>query len=219
MTARIALIHATRAAIPPIELAFYEIWPEAEYWNLLDEGLNQILEGAGELTEEIHERFVRLATYAADTRIDGVLFTCTAFGAAMEECQKRFVFPTLKPNEAMFEIGIESGPHIGLLATHPVTLSMLEAQLELLAQNRGLDITIETQLAPGDWEALTNGNQKTHDNSVIDTAHLLGACDVILLAQFSMAHLAQTIPCALISKVVSSPGAAVRKLRKLLNCS
>ena len=73
MTARIAVIHATRAAILPVEKAFSEIWPEAEHWSLLDEGLNQYLDRAGELTDDLRKRFVRLATYAADTGIDGLL--------------------------------------------------------------------------------------------------------------------------------------------------
>ena len=98
MKSRIALIHTTRVAISPVELAFSKIWPEAAYWNLLDEGLNQLLERAGELDEQIQQRFVWLATYAVDTGIDGLLFTCSAFGPAMEECKKRFISPTLKPN-------------------------------------------------------------------------------------------------------------------------
>ena len=147
MKSRIALIHATRAAISPVELAFSKIWPEAAYWNLLDEGLNQLLERAGELDEQIQQRFVRLATYAVDTGIDGLLFTCGAFGPAMEQFKKRFISPTLKPNEAMFEVGIENGSCIGLLASHPVTLPMLATQLDLLSKQRGRDIIIQTQLA------------------------------------------------------------------------
>ena len=217
MKSRIALIHATRAAISPVELAFSEIWPEAAYWNLLDEGLNQLLERVGELDEELQQRFVRLATCAADTGIDGLLFTCSAFGPAMEEFQKRVLFPTLKPNEAMFEVGIENGSRIGLLASHPVTLPMLETQLDSLSKERGRDITIQTQLAVGAWEALRTGDQTSHDEIVINSAHKLNHCDVILLAQFSMAPLAEAIQSVLKAKIVSSPHAAVRKIRRMLS--
>ena len=217
MKSRIALINTTRAAISPVELAFSKIWPEAAYWNLLDEGLNQLLERAGELDEEIQKRFVRLATYAADTGIEGLLFTCSAFGPAMEECKKQFLFPTLTPNEAMFEVGIENGSSIGLLASHPVTLPMLATQLDLLSKERGRDITIQTQLAVGAWEALRAGDQKSHDKIVINSAHKLNHCDVILLAQFSMAPLTEDIQSVLKAKIISSPHAAVRKIRRMLS--
>ena len=217
MTARIALIHATRAAIPPVEKAFSEIWPEAEHWSLLDERLNQYLDRAGELTDDLRKRFVRLATYAADAGIDGLLFTCTAFGPAMEECQREFVFPTLKPNEAMFEVAIESGRSIGLLATHPATLPLLEGQLTALATERGCKINIHSQLAAGAWDALTAGNQTSHDQMVIDAARNLDHCEVMLLAQFSMAPLEQAIQSTMTPKIVSSPHAAVRKMRGMLS--
>ena len=172
---------------------------------MLDEGLNQLLERAGELDEQIQQRFVWLATYAVDTGIDGLLFTCSAFGPAMEECKKRFISPTLKPNEAMFEVGIENGSCIGLLASHPVTLPMLATQLDSLSKERGRDITIQTQLAVGAWEALRAGNQTSHDEIVINSAHKLNHCDVILLAQFSMAPLTEDIQSVLKAKIISGP--------------
>ena len=217
MTTRIALIHATRAAIAPIETAFSEVWPEAEQWSLLDEDLNQSLNQAGELTEKLGDRFIRLASYAADTSIDGLLFTCTAFGPLIEECQRRFPFPTLKPNEAMFETAIESGLNIGLLASHPVALPELTAQLSTLAKKQSHEITITPQLVAGAWDALAAGNQEVHDHMVINAAQNLHKCDVVLLAQFSMAPLAKAIQSTLSSKVITSPHAAVSKLRRVLN--
>lgn len=216
MRKRIALFHATRAAVAPVETAFAEIWPEADHWSLLDEGLTQAVDRAGGLTDEINDRFIRLATYAADTGVDGFLFTCTAFGPAMEECQRRFPFPTLKPNEALLEIGLEVGGTIGLLASHPVTLPMLKGQLEDLAKEQGRDVEIQPCLADGAWNDLTAGRMDAHDKKVIDAAAYLSQCDVILLAQFSMAPLAAAIQNSVGGRVLSSPHAAVTKLKGLL---
>ena len=167
MTARIALIHATRAAIDPVENAFSEIWPEAQHWSLLDEGLTKALDQAGHLTKEISERFIRLAEYAASTDIDGMLFTCTAFGPAIEDCQRKFPFPALKPNEAMFETGIDRGDTIGLLASHPATLTILQGQLSALAKEHARNVTIMPLLAEGAWEELCAGHKDIHDQKFI----------------------------------------------------
>ncbi len=92
MTARIAVIHAVRAAILPVEKAFSEIWPEAEHWSLLDEGLNQFLDRAREPTDDLRERFARLATYAADTGIDGLLFTAPLLVQQWKNVSANFFF-------------------------------------------------------------------------------------------------------------------------------
>jgi len=36
---RIVMIHALSESLPPVQLAFREVFPEAEVVNLLDEGL------------------------------------------------------------------------------------------------------------------------------------------------------------------------------------
>ena len=47
---RIALIHALKVSIPPIEEAFSRLWPEAQLANLLDDSLATDLARAGSLT-------------------------------------------------------------------------------------------------------------------------------------------------------------------------
>ena len=81
---RIALIHATPVAIQPIMQAFEAGWPEAEVYNLLEDSLAPDLERAGGLGEAMVTRFRTLARYATDCGADGILFTCSAFGEAIE---------------------------------------------------------------------------------------------------------------------------------------
>ena len=79
--ARIALVHAGAVSIPPIELAFQQLWPEAQIMNLLDDSLF-LDRGAGALPPAMTERFVTLGRYAAASGADGILFTCSAFAPA-----------------------------------------------------------------------------------------------------------------------------------------
>ncbi|MGY2934384.1 hypothetical protein ACVWZ6_003986 [Bradyrhizobium sp. GM6.1] len=81
---RIALIHALKHSIAPIEAAFAKVWPEARLMNLLDDSLSSDLARDGKLNDAMTERFLALGRYAAATGADAILFTCSAFGPCIE---------------------------------------------------------------------------------------------------------------------------------------
>ena len=112
---RIALIHALRHSIAPIEAAFARLWPEAELQNLLDDRLSADLARDGRLTPAMTERFLTLARYAAAGGADGLLFTCSAFGPCIEACAEALApLPVLKPNEAMIREAVARGARAGV---------------------------------------------------------------------------------------------------------
>src|SRR5206468_2748136 len=83
-TRRIALIHATPLAMAPIAESFARLWPEASLMNVLDDSLSADRAAAGALTPAMIGRFEQLARYGADAGADAILFTCSAFGPAIE---------------------------------------------------------------------------------------------------------------------------------------
>ena len=117
MKTRIALIHAVTVAIEPVQEAFLALWPEAECGNILDDSLSLDRERDGVLTATMTQRILALAEYATATGAAGILFTCSAFGEAIEAAAARARIPVLKPNEAMFEAALAAGQRIGMLAT------------------------------------------------------------------------------------------------------
>ena len=100
---RIALVHATALAIQPVGSAFRRLWPEARLMNVLDDSLSADRAAAGKLTQAMIHRFDTLARYCADNGADGILFTCSAFGPAIEATRSVVEVPVLKPNEAMLD--------------------------------------------------------------------------------------------------------------------
>src|SRR4051795_13772658 len=126
---RIALIHALKHSIAPIEAAFAKAWPEARLMNLLDDSLSADLARDGKLNDAMTERFLALGRYAAATGADAILFTCSAFGPCIEAVARAHApMPVLKPNAAMIEQAAARGRRIGLLATFAPTLASMPAE-------------------------------------------------------------------------------------------
>jgi Asp/Glu/hydantoin racemase len=207
---RIALIHALKHSLAPIAASFAELWPEAELMNLLDDSLSADLARDGRLTEPMTERFLTLGRYAAGTGADGILFTCSAFGPCIEAVARAHApMPVLKPNEAMIEQAVARGRRIGLLSTFAPTLASMPSEFPS-------SVEIVPKLAEGALPALDRGDRATHERLVAEAAKDLRDCDVIALAQYSMAPAAALVAEATGKPVLTTPDSAVAKLKRLL---
>ena len=170
----------------------------------------------GMLTVAMTRRILALAEYAAATHAAGILFTCSAFGEAIEAAAARAPIPVLKPNEAMFEAALVAGQHIGMLATFAPSVPSMEEEFRALAAARRSPATIETYCVPGAMAALKAGDAATHDGRLAEAAPRFENCDVVLLAHFSTARAAPGVSAALDRPILTSPGSAVAKLRSII---
>lgn len=218
---RIALVHATALAVEPIREAFERHWPEAMRMNLLDDSLSVDRAAAGELAPAMVQRFIDLARYCAGTGCAGILFTCSAFGAAIEAAGRATGLLTLKPNEAMFGEALAqarpSSPlRAGLLATFQASIPSLSGELEAMARNRGIALDLRSVFVPGAMDDLAQGDAPGHHRRIAAAAAAFSGCDVVLLAQFSMAAAREAVQAVLPCPVLSSPDCAVLSLKRKL---
>jgi Asp/Glu/hydantoin racemase len=213
---RIALIHATPLAIEPIGAAFGRLWPEARTTNLLDDSLSADLAAEGRLTEDMIGRFLTLARYVHGCGADAILFTCSAFGPAIEATAAAMPIPVLKPNEAMLDEALAAGNNIGLIATFTPSIPALQAELEDMARAKKQSITITTRTLPDALAALQGGDAGAHDRLIAAAAAELTPCDALVLGQFSMASAARLIPAQTGRRVLTSPDSAVLRLKETL---
>jgi hypothetical protein len=221
MSARIALIHATPLAMAPVAQAFQRHWPQAQCQHLLDDRLSQDLARDGQLTAAMTQRFVDLARYTQGAGATGILFTCSAFGPAIEAAAAATGLPTLKPNEAMFDEALTIKPagavlQVGLVATFEASIPSMSQEFLALAAQRGIQVELHTTFVPQAMSDLAAGDADAHHRKVAQGVAALPACDVVMLAQFSMAA-AQTLSQQYsTAPVLTSPDCAVLALQQRL---
>jgi len=207
---RIALIHALKHSIVPIEASFARLWPEARLMNLMDDSLSADLASNGRLTDAMTERFQALGRYVAGTGANAILFTCSAFGPCIEAVARTHApMPVLKPNEAMIDLAVKQGGKIGLLSSFPPTLASMPKEFPG-------SVEIVPKLAEGAMAALDRGDRAEHDRLVVEASKELAGCDVVALAQYSMAPAAELVAAATGRPVLTTPDSAVAKLKEML---
>jgi Asp/Glu/hydantoin racemase len=207
---RITLIHALKHSIVPIEDSFARLWPDATLMNLVDDSLSADLARDGRLTQAMTDRFLSLGRYATGTGSDAILFTCSAFGPCIEAVAREHApMPVLTPSEAMIEQAAARGHKIGLLSTFPPTLASMPAEFPDTVE-------IVTKLATGALAALDRGDRAEHDRIVAEASRDLRDCDLIALAQYSMAPAAALVAEVSGRPVLTTPDSAVLKLKQLL---
>src|SRR6185437_6426154 len=147
--------------------------------------------------------------YVAATGSDAILFTCSAFGPCIDAvARERAPMPVLKPNEAMIEQAVAKGRRIGLLSTFAPTLASMPREFPA-------SVEIVPKIAEGALAALDRGERERHDRLVAEAAKDLRDCDVIALAQYSMAPAAARVADMTGRCVLTTPDSAVAKLKRL----
>lgn len=210
---RIALIHALAHSVEPINTAFAQDWPEAVRMNLLDDSLSADLARTGQgLDAAMHARFETLAAYAVGAGAHGILFTCSAFGPCIARVAALHPqIPVLRPNEAMVEEAVASGRRIGLIASFAPTLQSMPPEFPA-------GTPLQLALAEGAMAALNAGNGDLHDALVAAQAQRLQreGCEVIALAQFSMARARRLCEATTSLPVLTTVDSAVAALKRRL---
>jgi hypothetical protein len=213
---KIYLVHATEVAIPPIVGSFRTHWPEARIANLLDDALMSDLAADGRVTETMIGRFVDIGRYCVKAGGDAILFTCSAFGSAIDECRKVAGIPVLKPNEALYEQLTAKDVSVSLLATFRPSLPAMLEEIAACAKEKGTRVRVEPHLVDGALAALQSNRADEHNRLIADHAARQNGCDVIAFAQFSMAQAAALAATRTTKPILTTPDSAIRKLQTLL---
>lgn len=193
-----------------------ELLPGVDAFQMLDESLLRNTITAGTLTPETTRRVLGHVESAVDAGATAVLVTCSSIGAAAELARNVVPVPVIRVDEAMADQAVKIGPRIGVIATLSTTLEPTADLVRRRADAAGADISLTTLVCDGAFAALGRGDTAAHDSAIADgLTKLAQESDVIILAQASMARVADTLP-DLPVPVLSSPRSGVESVRDLL---
>ena len=216
MQPKIALIHATRLAIAPIEKTFQDYWPEANTFNLLDEGLLKDIDSLS--SQQMNQRFQSLASYATGTGCDAILFSCSVFSDSIDSVKKIFDLPVYKPNEAMLDAIYELAREkkdlkTVVMGTSQLSVESLSSEIGEWSKTNHASIQIDKLFIDQAFELLGKGQLDLHDAMIMDAVKKNQYADLIVFTQFSMASAYQQSQEVSSAPIFSAPIIAVQTLQ------
>jgi len=210
---RIGLIHALEESEEPIRQSFQKLWPNVILNEYSDFQLS--IDRANGLDESrIRSRIIDLGQLAVNDHVDAILYTCSAFGDAIDAAKIKFNLPILRPNESAFRMAINAESDANILVTFEPSLELLVNEFQ--AMSEGLDINIKGHLIENALELLKEDQVQAHNQKIIDAVMMIPSNETVILGQFSMARAVEQINKDISDHLVlNTPDAAVTELKEL----
>jgi Asp/Glu/hydantoin racemase len=213
------MIHTSAIIVPPFQALAAELLKGVSVFHMVDESLLRDIIRDGRLLPPTARRLVGHVLAAADAGAAAVLVTCSSVGPAVELSRSLVTVPVLRVDEPMARQAVAMGERIGVAATLPSTLAPTAELIRRVAAEMGKKVQVTDRMCEGAFAAVLAGDTATHDAKVAAALRELSkTSDVIVLAQASMARVADALPPAERKvPILSSPRPAVEKLAEVLN--
>lgn len=213
----IGLIHTSATLVPVFQQLCQEHLKNVDIFNIVDDSLIKQVISSGRLTPSVARRVVDHIGSAEAAGADRILVTCSSIGAAVEAAAELTSVPVLRVDQPMADLAVQTGTRIGVIATLPTTLEPTSDLVRRRAIAAGKQIELVSRLCEGAFETLMSGDPGRHDRMVAGALKELSALvDVIVLAQASMARVAESLPeSEMPVPVLASPALAIRHLAKI----
>jgi Asp/Glu/hydantoin racemase len=218
MTQKLAFIHTVSSLVGLFNDLSRELIPGVEVFHIADEMLLKVVLAQGGLSPFIFQRVAEHVVAAERAGATAVQCTCSSISPCVDASRPLVSVPVLKIDEPMVNAALQKGSRIGIAATAPTTLKPTTDLVHARAAALGKSVIVESVLCQGAYAALFSGDTQKHDQIVSQTLiDLMTRNDVIILAQASMARVAQTIsPEEQRVPIISSPRLALEHLATIL---
>jgi Asp/Glu/hydantoin racemase len=218
MANRLAFIHTVTSLPLVFKDLCRELIPNVDLFHVVDESLLQNTIRSNSLTRLTARRLLGYLVSAQEAGAQAVMVTCSSMGQAVEWSRCFVDIPVYRVDEPMADLAVETGHRIGVAATLQTTLNPTAELIRARAASRGKEVQVTTRLCEGAFEAVMAGDTARHDALVTaGLRDLLSTSDVIVLAQASMARVADSLPAEVRQiPILSSPRLAVEFLASVL---
>ena len=194
-----------------------ELVPEAEVFHIADETLLSNTRREGKLTPATKRRVLGYVESAAEAGADLVVVTCSSIGPAVDASRDFLDVPVLRIDEPMADEAVRIGSRIGVVATLSSTLEPTAELVRRRAREAGKDVEVTARVCDGAFEALQAGDRDRHDELVREgLREVIAGSDVVVLAQASMARVADTLGETSVP-ILSSPRLGMERVAELVS--
>jgi Asp/Glu/hydantoin racemase len=214
----LGFIHTSATLVPVFQQLANEHLAGVETFHISDDSLIKDVIRRNELTHVTAKRVAQHVISAEEAGADFILVTCSSIGRAVEAAAAQVSVPVLRVDQPMADAAVRIGRRIGVIATLPTTLDPTADLIRRRAHAAARDVVLTERLCEGAFAALMRGDAATHDAAVTAALReLLVSCDVIVLAQASMARVADALPASeKPAPVLSSPAMAITHVANVL---
>jgi Asp/Glu/hydantoin racemase len=220
MSRKLAFVHTVSSLVGLFSDLAKEILPDdVEVFHVADEMLLKVVLAQGGLSPFIYRRVADHVIAAEQAGANVVQITCSSISPCADVASMLVGIPVLKIDQPMVDKAISLGRRIGVAATAPTTLKPTTELVVARAGLVGKEVKVDPVLCEGAYDALFAGDMAIHDRIVRDTLkELMSRNDVVILAQASMARVADAIPPAEQTvPILSSPRLALERAREVIN--
>jgi hypothetical protein len=207
----IGFLHTSSVHVPTFEALVAELAPGTMVVDEVAEQLLEIARQSGVADERVGAGIEQRLDGLIDRGAALVVCTCSTIGAVAESVGRQRGVPVVRVDRPMAEMAVDVGGRIAVVAALESTLAPTSELLESVAADRGVDVDLDMHVVPDAWELFESGDQAGYLDAISEAlTALAGRCDVIVLAQASMADAADLMYVGI--PVLSSPRSAVRAL-------
>jgi Asp/Glu/hydantoin racemase len=169
--------------------------PAVEVFNIADDSLIKDVIARRELTARTARRVAGHIASAEEAGAEFILVTCSSIGPAVEAAAPLTGVPVLRVDQPMADRAVQMGRRVGVIATLSTTLAPTADLIRRRAALAAKAVELTPRLCEGAFDALMSGDAATHDARVAAALKELATqVDVIVLAQASMARVADALP-------------------------
>jgi Asp/Glu/hydantoin racemase len=222
MAQRLALIHTIPSVVGLFTVLADEILgPDVELMHVADEVLLKAVLAQGGLSPFIFRRVAQHAVAAEEAGASAVQLTCSSISPCAAPARAYVSIPVLTIDEPMVDQAVQRAHRIGVAATAVTTLQPTSDLVRQRAAAAGRSVDVDAVLCQGAHAAMLSGDLETHDRIVRQAVKdLMERNEIVLLAQASMARVAEAIPASeRRAPILSTPRLALERARDVLNAS
>ncbi len=209
--ATIGFLHTSPVHVATFEALVAELAPGFDSFAIVDVALLCRARSSGvddpQVLDGVRRALAELERRGADT----IVCTCSTIGGIAEMLGRSGGRRVLRVDRPMAQRAVELGGRIVVVAAVDSTLEPTRALLESVAAEGGSELDLELHVVAGAWGRFEAGDREGYLVAIAEAlVSIAERCDVIVLAQASMADAADRVDLGV--PVLSSPRLAVYSL-------